>query len=60
MRHSHQAVCEETLPDDKKMHCGAKRMLLVLFRSLPHEKEHSLAVAPITPKCLPFPAFRFV
>ena len=46
MHHNRQAVPEEALPDDdKKMHCGTKRLLLVLLRGLPDKKEHSLAVA---------------
>ena len=54
MHHSRQAVHEEALPDDQKMHRDAKRLLLlVLLRSLPEEKELFLAVAPGIPKNLP-------
>jgi len=49
MHHNHKTVHEEALPDDQKMHRGSKRLLLV-FRSLPDKKEHSLAVALIAPK----------
>ena len=50
MHHNRQAVPDEALPDDQKMYRGSKRLLLVVFRGLPDEKEHGLAVALVAQK----------